>query len=97
LRETQDLRFDDDDAVRGSIEKHAHVKDSDSVSQEIRADSAAAVAAAAAGGDLHSPTSDLLDKLSACQYCGFHEPASVVQCNVCHRWFCNAKGNTSGQ
>lgn len=32
----------------------------------------------------------------ACRYCGIHDPASVVMCNVCHKWFCNGRGNTSG-
>ena len=32
----------------------------------------------------------------ACRYCGHHDPASVVKCNVCNKWFCNARGNTSG-
>ncbi|CAL8129215.1 unnamed protein product [Orchesella dallaii] len=32
----------------------------------------------------------------ACRYCGIHEPSSVVQCNICDRWFCNGKGLTSG-
>ena len=32
----------------------------------------------------------------ACRYCGHHDPASVVKCNVCQKWFCNARGNTSG-
>jgi len=25
-----------------------------------------------------------------------HLQASVVRCNVCKKWFCNARGNTSG-
>ncbi|UYV80578.1 UPF1 [Cordylochernes scorpioides] len=32
----------------------------------------------------------------ACKYCGIHDPCCVVQCNVCKRWFCNGRGNTSG-
>jgi regulator of nonsense transcripts 1 len=32
----------------------------------------------------------------ACKYCGIHEPASVVQCNICRKWFCNGRGSTSG-
>ncbi|KAI8376540.1 RNA helicase-domain-containing protein [Radiomyces spectabilis] len=32
----------------------------------------------------------------ACKYCGIHSPASVVKCVTCNRWFCNARGNTSG-
>lgn len=31
----------------------------------------------------------------ACRYCGIHDPSSVVQCNICTRWFCNGKGLTS--
>ena len=31
----------------------------------------------------------------ACKYCGIFSPDSVVQCNICHRWFCNGRGNTS--
>ncbi|GMT27754.1 hypothetical protein PFISCL1PPCAC_19051, partial [Pristionchus fissidentatus] len=32
----------------------------------------------------------------ACRYCGVHEEASVAQCTVCKKWFCNGKGVTSG-
>ena len=32
----------------------------------------------------------------ACKYCGVHDPAAVVQCNVCSKWFCNGRGSTSG-
>lgn len=32
----------------------------------------------------------------ACKYCGIHNPASVVKCNTCDKWFCNSRGNTSG-
>jgi regulator of nonsense transcripts 1 len=32
----------------------------------------------------------------ACVYCGIHEPACVVMCNVTKKWFCNGRGNTSG-
>ncbi|XP_064459789.1 regulator of nonsense transcripts 1-like [Ornithodoros turicata] len=32
----------------------------------------------------------------ACKYCGIHDPGCVVQCNICKRWFCNGRGNTSG-
>ena len=32
----------------------------------------------------------------ACKYCGIHDPGCVVMCNVCKKWFCNGKGNTSG-
>lgn len=39
-------------------------------------------------------TKDLPDH--ACKYCGIHDPSCVVQCNVCKRWFCNGRGNTSG-
>lgn len=28
-------------------------------------------------------------------YCGIHSPASVVQCLICNKWFCNSRGNTS--
>ncbi len=31
-----------------------------------------------------------------CKYCGIHNPASVVKCNLCNKWFCNNRGNTSG-
>lgn len=31
----------------------------------------------------------------ACAYCGIHTPSCVVQCLVCNKWFCNARGNTS--
>ncbi|CAB4069644.1 UPF1 [Lepeophtheirus salmonis] len=33
---------------------------------------------------------------AACRYCGFLDPACVVQCNACRKWFCNSRGNTSG-
>lgn len=32
----------------------------------------------------------------ACRYCGIHNPASVVRCNICSKWFCNSRGSTSG-
>lgn len=32
----------------------------------------------------------------ACKYCGIHDPATVVYCNTCKRWFCNGRGHTSG-
>lgn len=32
----------------------------------------------------------------ACAYCGIHDPASVLMCNVYKKWFCNGRGNTSG-
>uniref|UniRef100_A0A2M4A3L2 DNA helicase n=1 Tax=Anopheles triannulatus TaxID=58253 RepID=A0A2M4A3L2_9DIPT len=32
----------------------------------------------------------------ACRYCGIHEPSTVVMCNICKKWFCNGRGNTSG-
>jgi len=31
----------------------------------------------------------------ACSYCGIHDANCVVLCNVCKRWFCNARGITS--
>lgn len=31
-----------------------------------------------------------------CRYCGIHNPASVVKCTTCDKWFCNSRGNTSG-
>eukprot|EP00854_Cymbomonas_tetramitiformis_P006173 gene6173-7402_t len=33
----------------------------------------------------------------ACRYCGIHNPACVVRCNVpsCKKWFCNARGHSS--
>ncbi|GLH13682.1 Regulator of nonsense transcripts 1 homolog, partial [Gryllus bimaculatus] len=32
----------------------------------------------------------------ACKYCGIHDPSCVVMCNICKKWFCNGRGNTSG-
>ena len=32
----------------------------------------------------------------ACRYCGIFDPNCVVQCNICHKWFCNGRTNTSG-
>ena len=34
--------------------------------------------------------------LHACAYCGIHDPAAVVQCLQTRKWFCNGRGNTSG-
>lgn len=31
-----------------------------------------------------------------CSYCGIHNPACVVKCLLCQRWFCNSRGSTSG-
>lgn len=40
---------------------------------------------------------NIMDNLPehACNYCGIHNPASVVQCVTCDKWFCNARGNSS--
>lgn len=32
----------------------------------------------------------------ACRYCGIHAPTSVVRCAGCQKYFCNARGSTSG-
>ena len=32
----------------------------------------------------------------ACRYCGIHNPATVVKCAICQKWFCNGRGCTSG-
>lgn len=32
----------------------------------------------------------------SCKYCGINEPSTVVNCNICKKWFCNGRGNTSG-
>jgi regulator of nonsense transcripts 1 len=34
--------------------------------------------------------------LANISYCGIHNPACVVKCLVCNKWFCNSRGNTSG-
>lgn len=31
-----------------------------------------------------------------CSYCGIHNPACVVKCLICQKWFCNSRGSTSG-
>lgn len=31
-----------------------------------------------------------------CRYCGIHNPSCVVKCNICNKWFCNYRGQTSG-
>lgn len=31
----------------------------------------------------------------ACAYCGIHNPACVVKCLTCQKYFCSARGNTS--
>ena len=33
---------------------------------------------------------------TACRYCGIYDPTCVVQCVATKKWFCNARGNTSG-
>jgi len=40
-------------------------------------------------GRLHLPS-------TSCAYCGLHDPSTLVNCNICKRWFCNSRGNTSG-
>jgi len=40
-------------------------------------------------GGLHLPS-------TCCAYCGVHDPSTLVNCNICKRWFCNSRGNTSG-
>lgn len=32
----------------------------------------------------------------ACTYCGIYDPSSVVKCVATGKWFCNARGHTSG-
>lgn len=32
----------------------------------------------------------------ACKYCFIHNPACMVKCNHCSKWFCNDRGSTSG-
>ncbi|MCO5598802.1 hypothetical protein L7F22_052901 [Adiantum nelumboides] len=31
----------------------------------------------------------------ACAYCGIHSTSCVVECLICNKWFCNARGTTS--
>lgn len=31
----------------------------------------------------------------SCAYCGIHNPCSVIKCNTCNKWFCNAKTSSS--
>ncbi|XP_022697814.1 regulator of nonsense transcripts 1-like isoform X2 [Varroa jacobsoni] len=45
-------------------------------------------------GSTGMPASEL--PAHACKYCGIHDPACVLQCNICKRWFCNGRGSTSG-
>lgn len=49
---------------------------------------------------LNSSISDLAksntDMLLSRRYCGVHNPACVVKCLICSKWFCNARGTTSG-
>jgi len=33
---------------------------------------------------------------TCCSYCNINDPATLVKCNICKRWFCNSRGNTSG-
>jgi regulator of nonsense transcripts 1 len=35
------------------------------------------------------------DCTSIHSYCGIHNPACVVKCLVCSKWFCNSRGNSS--
>ncbi|KAF0983917.1 hypothetical protein FDP41_007832 [Naegleria fowleri] len=32
----------------------------------------------------------------ACKYCTIHDPACVVKCNICQKWFCNGRGGSNG-
>ncbi|KAI9209642.1 ATP dependent helicase [Polychytrium aggregatum] len=50
-------------------------------------------------GPLGFSNSEISTELPAhsCKYCGIHNPASVVKCTSCSKWFCNSRvGNTSG-
>ena len=31
----------------------------------------------------------------ACSYCGIHSTSCVVRCDICDKWFCNARSNNS--
>lgn len=53
-------------------------------------------------GELQFAEEDDEDQLAqdlpshSCKYCGINEPSTVVNCNICKKWFCNGRGNTSG-
>ncbi|GIQ85796.1 hypothetical protein KIPB_007527, partial [Kipferlia bialata] len=36
------------------------------------------------------------ESLPSCSYCGLCDPAHLVMCNTCGRFFCNGRSNTSG-
>ena len=44
----------------------------------------------------HSMISLLCVLCSLHSYCGIHNPACVVLCVTCNKWFCNGRGNTAG-
>jgi len=46
--------------------------------------------------DLDFVTEDQNEHKECCQYCGIHNPNSLVKCLTCGKWFCNSRGNTSG-
>ena len=92
LRETQDLLFDDGDFrlskklkdVRSTDHIRGHAENGQANTCSLTPSTA-----------VHS-TNEEKKEICACSYCGYHDPSSVIQCNICKRWFCNGKGNTSG-
>ena len=46
-------------------------------------------------GDVQTPYDFSTLPSHACSYCGIHSTQSVVRCDVCLKWFCNARSGQS--
>jgi regulator of nonsense transcripts 1 len=46
-------------------------------------------------GPRQDPEKDVALPPHACAYCGIHNPACVVKCLSCNKWFCSGRGNTT--
>lgn len=99
LRETQDLLFDDGDFRLSNKVKNVRRSD---ILGGFSEDGQAPMSSLTPPLGVHATTGNANrenisdNEICACAYCGFHDPSSVIQCNICKRWFCNGKGNTSG-
>jgi regulator of nonsense transcripts 1 len=104
---------DDDDDELASGTERLHFDDDDDDVEEEEGDEEDDDEAVGSGSDDNAAEDEDLDEedgddLSmriqngtlpphACNYCGLHDPTTVVRCVDCDKWFCNSRGNTSGR
>ena len=81
--------------AKNAISPPGSASDSIAATQELQFEDEDEDQTAVAGASASSPVGDAANKVS-CMYCGISDPNSLVQCNICKKWFCNGRGNTSG-